>query len=100
MGHDLVEQMPDLHGRAIEEVTHRLGEPDTELSFTMGNSPGGEFRVPLFNYYPPDRPGSRNVAIKELWWRHSRYTVVIWFHKDEDHWVAFDSCRWKKGIAF
>lgn len=100
LGHAAVEEIPNLHGKAIEEVIRKLGEPDSQLSYTMGNSPGGELRGPLFFYYPPERPDNREVAIKELWWEHSRYTVVVWFHKMGEQWIALDTCRWKKGVQF
>jgi hypothetical protein len=84
-GHRAVEEMPDLHGKSIDEVTRTLGEPDDQH---------------FLYYYPPDRPDSRDVAIKELWWKRRRYTVVVWFHQVGEQWIAFDTCRWKEGVEF
>lgn len=100
MGYDLIEQTQDLRVKTIEEVTVRLGKPDSELSYTMANVPKDELHVGLYNYFPPDRPDTRDVAIKELWWKRGRYTVVVWFHQVGDRWIAFDKCHWKEGEAF
>jgi hypothetical protein len=99
-GHASVEKIPRLHGKTVERVISELGQPDSVLSYTMANSPGDEFRIALFNFYPPDRPGSGDAPIKELWWKHRRYSVVVWFHKVGDRWIALDTCRWKQGVAF
>jgi hypothetical protein len=99
-GHEEVEKLPHLHRKTKSEVISELGRPDQSLTFTLANSPGGEFRCELHNFYPFNRPEGVHLPIKELWWKHPEYTVVVWFQKVASEWVAFDSCRWKKGIEF
>ena len=100
LGHAPVEAIPSLDGKAISEVVRILGEPDSDHSYTMDKYPGGELGMWLCELYPHDRPESRDVAIRELWWEHNRFTVVVWFHKVGEQWVALDTCRWQKGVVF
>jgi hypothetical protein len=99
-GHKSVEKLARLDAMTLEEVVNDLGEPDSTLSYTMGECPGGVFRRPLWNYYPPHSAGYRDIAIKELWWKHARYTIVVWFHRVDERWIVLDSVRWKQGIEF
>lgn len=100
LGHGPVEKMPWLHGKSTKEVLAELGEPSREFEYTMGKSPGGEFRVELFNTYPPNDPKTADVRIKEMQWHRMRYHVAVWMHQVNGEWVVLDTCRWKEGIVF
>jgi hypothetical protein len=100
LGHRPVEKMPWLHGKATEEVLAELGEPSSQFEYTMGKSPGGEFRVELFNTYPPNDPKTADVRIKEMQWHKMRYHVAVWMHQVNGEWIVLDTCRWQEGIAF
>jgi hypothetical protein len=99
LGHAPVEKVPGLRGQTVDQVTRVLGKPDLDESYQMRDA-GGEFRIELRNTYRLDRPGNEDVEIRELWWKHSRFTVAVWFHQIDGQWVALDSCRWKQGIQF
>jgi hypothetical protein len=77
-----------------------LGPPDSTLDYTMETSPGGEFRIELFNTYPRNDPKTAQVKIKELQWHYPRYSIAIWLHQVDGEWIVLDTCRWKKAIAF
>jgi hypothetical protein len=99
-GHHPVEKMPWLHGQSFEKVLAALGEPSRQIDYTMGTSPGGEFRVELFNTYPPGDPKTKNVQIKEMQWHRHRYHVAVWLHMVNGEWLVLDTCRWQKGVVF
>jgi hypothetical protein len=99
-GHKPVEKLPHLHGKTLEAVIYCLGEPDLQLDYTMADSPDGEFRVELYNTYPPGDPKASQARIKELQWHRARYHVAVWLHQVNGEWVVLDTCRWIEGIAF
>ena len=99
-GHDPVERLPWLDGQPLGTVLAELGEPERRLEYTMANSPGGEFRVELYNTYPPDDPVAQQARILELQWHRNRYSIAVWMHKVNGEWAVLDSCRWQAGIAF
>ena len=99
--HAPAEKVLALHGRSESDILKQLGQPTSELVFTMDNAEG-EFRIELYNTYPPGAPNNNNVHIRECTWDYSRHKLTVWFHKpDEDgNWVALDTCRYQNGIAF
>jgi hypothetical protein len=99
-GHDRVEKLPHLHGQPLETVLARLGEPDRQLDYAMADSPDSEFRVELYNTYPPGDPTASKARIKELQWHRARYHVAVWLHQVNGEWVVLDTCRWKEGVVF
>jgi hypothetical protein len=99
-GHDRVEKLPRLHGQPLETVLASLGEPDRQLDYTMAASPGGEFRVELYNTYPPGDPTAAKARIKELQWHRTRYHIAVWLHQVNGEWVGLNTCRWKEGVVF
>jgi hypothetical protein len=98
-GHAWVEKLHHLHGQTPETVVAELGEPNTRHEFAMADC-CDEFRIELFNVYPPTDPRTAQVRIKEFQWHHRRYHIAVWFHQVNGEWVAVDTCRWKEGIAF
>jgi hypothetical protein len=99
-GHDRIEELPHLHGKPLEAVIASLGKPDWHLEYTMADSPGGEFRVELYNTYPPGDAKAAQARIKELQWHRARYHVAVWMHRVNGEWFVLDTCRWKEGIVF
>ncbi len=99
MVHEASGKINGLHGKTIEQVTTELGNPNRRMLWTIGQC-CDEFRCELLNVYPPDFPGNSSVPIKELWWKYPDYTLVVWFHRKNEDWIALDTCRWKKGVAF
>lgn len=99
-GHDPVEKLNYLHGKPLEAVLASLGEPDRQLHFSMADSPDGEFRVELYNTYPPGNPKAAQARIKEFQWHRSRYHVAVWMHQVNGEWIVLDSCRWREGVDF
>src|SRR4051794_36341901 len=77
-GHEPVETLPHLHGKPLDAVLSSLGQPDRQFEYTMAESPGGEFRVKLYNTYPPDDPKAAQARIKELQWHRARYHIAVW----------------------
>jgi hypothetical protein len=99
-GHQPVEKLSYLHGQPLESVIARLGKPDRQLEYKMAKSPGGEFRVELYNTYPPGDANAAEARIKELQWHRTRYHIAVWLHKVDDRWVVLNTCRWMEGIVF
>lgn len=87
-GHDPVEKLPWLHGQPLMKVFAELGQPYHQLEYTMGKSPGGEFRVELYNTYPPNDRETMDVRIKELQWHRSRYHIAVWTHLVNGEWIV------------
>ena len=99
-GHEPVEKLHRLHGKALDAVIADLKEPDWQLEYAMGDSPLGEFRVELYNTYPPRHPNAAQARIKELQWHRKRYHIAVWLHQVNGEWVVLDTCRWKDGVEF
>ena len=98
-GHGMIEKVPALHGLTDVELYDRLGEPGyvDEVSLSNGLD---EFRVELYNAYPPDDPGTQGVIIKEATWAYARYNITVWLHDVQGEWVVLDTCRWRKDVQF
>ena len=97
--HAPVEKVAGLHGQTDVSVLTRLGTPTHEYTFTM-KDPLGEFRIELYNTYPPNSPNNENIEIRECTWDYSRHRLTVWFHKPDGKWVALDTCRYRYGITF
>ncbi len=99
-GHAPVEKLHHLHGKSLDVGLADLRQPDRQLDYTMADCPGGEFRVELYNTYPPGDPKASQTRIKELQWHRPRYHIAVWLHQVNGEWVVLDTCRWKEGIVF
>jgi len=97
--HAPVEKVAALHGQTDHNVLDQLGSPANEHTFTMDEALG-EFRIELYNTYPPDSPDNKYVEIREFTWEYPRHRLTVWFHKPNETWVALDTCRYRNGIAF
>jgi len=97
--HAPVEKVFALHGQTEITVLNKLGDPAHEYTFTM-DQPLGEFQIELYNTYPPDSPNNPNVRIRECTWNYSRHRLTVWFHKQNESWIALDTCRYRNGIVF
>jgi hypothetical protein len=100
LGHDFIERLPWLHGQPIGIVVRELGQPDRQLEYAMKESPGGEFRIELYNTYPPDDPIAQETHILELQWHRTRYDIAVWLHQINGEWRVLDTCRWKASVNF
>ena len=99
LGHADVEKIPRLHGKSLAVVVNELGDPNHTVEFPMSEAVG-EFRVELYNTYPPSDPSTAAVRIKELQWDRPGYHITVWFHKIIQEWRVLDTCRWKEGVQF
>jgi hypothetical protein len=93
-------KVPALEGRTLKSVVAEIGAPDAQTEFAMGEATIGEFRIELYNTYPPDHAETRHVRIRELIWHRTGYHVAVWLHQVNGEWVVLDTCRWKEGIVF
>lgn len=99
IGHKDVEKLPRLHGKTLDEVVAELGSPNESDDFKL-DQPLPEFRIEIYNTYPPDDPNTPSVEIRERRWHRARYSIAVWFHRECNRWVAFNTCRWKSGVVF
>ena len=99
VGHESVEKLPNLNGKTMESVIADLGPPSMADDFKL-DQPLPEFRIEIYNTYPPDDPAPPSVEIRERRWQRARYTIAVWFHRECKRWVAFNTCRWKSGVVF
>ncbi|MCA9195260.1 MAG: hypothetical protein KDB03_25990 [Planctomycetales bacterium] len=97
--HKPVEKLPRLHGQTERSVLNRLGKPDQKYEFTMDDAVG-EFRIELYNTYPPNSPNNSTVEIRELTWEYPRYKLTVWLHRPNGTWTVLDTCRYRNGIMF
>jgi len=97
--HAAVEKVPSLHGDSVDQIMDRLGHPAHEFWFAMDEAVG-EFRVELFNFYPPKSPDNDKVEIRESTWEYSRHRLTVWFHRPNGVWVALDTCRYRNYVRF
>jgi hypothetical protein len=97
--HDTVERLTYLHGVDEARLLAELGDPDSRTSFRMDEC-CSEFRISLYNTYPPEHPGRSSVVIHELIWEHLNHSKVAWLHKQGDKWVVLDGLRFKAGTVF
>jgi hypothetical protein len=94
-----VGKVPTLHGATEERVLAALGAPSQTYEFPVEDG-GDEFRIELWNTYPPGDARSWGVRIREWQWRYKEFSFAAWFHKVGGRWVVLDTCRWRKGIVF
>ena len=99
MLHAPVEKIPRLHGKELPAVIAEFGKPHQTYEFSLAD-PLPEFRVELYNIYPPDDPKTASVTIRELQWHYATYHVAVWLHRVKGKWTVIDTCRWKKGVLF
>lgn len=81
-----------LHGLKETQLFERLGIPKRTNEFTMDRVGASEFRIELFNFYPPGRPENSNTVIREYTWEYFRYRLTVWLHKPNDDWLVLDTC--------
>jgi len=97
--HDAVEKIPRLHGKELSVVIAEFGKPDQTHEINLAD-PLPEFRVELYNVFPPDDPMTASVTIRELQWHYTTYNVAVWLHCVNGKWIVVDTCRWKEGVVF
>ena len=81
------------------QVISKFGAPERDETFPMSDAVG-EFRVELFNTYPPNKPANASVKIEEMWWKDGDYWITLWLHQKNGDWKVLDSCRWHKDVRF
>lgn len=99
MSADAPRRVTNLHGLTESQVTATLGPPVRTHEFTMAEC-CDEFRVELYNTYPPDEAAHAEVRIRELWWKDGEYWVTVWLHRQDAEWIVLDSLRWHKELVF
>jgi len=100
LGHAHIEKLPRLHGKSLGALIADMGEPDKQDNYTMADCPADEFRIELYNTYPPGDPKAAQARIKELQWHRVGYYITVWLHQVNGEWVVLDTCRWKEGVQF
>lgn len=88
-----------LEGKTDAQVTMLLGKPDSATEFLM-DTVHDEFRIGLFNTYPPNGPKSSNVRIREWRWSYRYFNVAVWLHFINGQWQVLNTCRWKHDTKF
>jgi hypothetical protein len=86
-------------GRTFDQVVSDLGQPARTDSFKLGQALD-EMRGPLQNTFPLDKPGNKDIEIKEATWEDGDYYLTVWFHKVDDAWVVIEGVRWHKNVRF
>lgn len=87
------------HGLKYEEVTNKLGQPDTSETFRMEDDLS-EFRIELLNTYPLDKVENRKVVIREETWNDGDYRSTLWFSQAGNDWKVISGLRWHKDTDF
>ncbi|MBX9625307.1 MAG: hypothetical protein K2X82_15985 [Gemmataceae bacterium] len=94
-----VDKVEALHRATEERVLAALGEPNQTWEYPVDKA-GDEFRIELWNTYPPGDARSRGVQILEWQWRYKEFSFAVWFHRVDGRWVVLNTLRWRKGIEF
>ncbi len=96
-----VSSLPQYHGKSEQQIITRIGQPIREDQFGIPvQGQLDNFRGPLHNTYPPDRPANADVRIRELTWRDGAFYVTVWLHRVDGDWLVLDTCRWHEGVQF
>ncbi len=93
------EHIPELHGKSVDEVIAKLGNPHSTKFFTLDHWLGRP-RSLMFDFYPPNKPENLKVQIMEMGWEYYSFYIRVWFHKVDGEWVVLHTLKWKKGVEF
>ena len=86
-------------GNTESELVLTLGEPNTRDTYAMDQA-YGEFRVSLFNTYPPDLPNLSEIQIREYTWEYDHNKFTAWLHAVDDEWQILDTCQYETEAVF
>jgi hypothetical protein len=89
----------DWRGLSDEQIIAALGNQYSSDEFVVGNIQK-PWRREILNYYDPRIRQNRFVRIRELSWEKDKYNQVVWFHKQNGKWVAFDAHIFNKGLRY
>jgi hypothetical protein len=98
IGHQAVEHVPRLHGKTLIVVEREVGRPHSvsEFTITQVNTP---LRCSLRDTYQGVALDSCE-PIREATYEYDNATLVIWYRQVGTEWVAINTCRIRKGVAF
>ena len=81
------------------ELLEKWGESASSTEFKIGDGVP-EFRIELYNDFPPGDPASAEVRIKEDTWRLDGYRFTMWSHQPEGRWQALQAVSYVDGVQF
>lgn len=92
------ENMMDL---SMAEAVARYGEPTMSEQFIVDGALS-EFRIGLYNIYPPAAYRSKKITLAELTWeKDGQQNITVWYEADsEGQWRPKHSLEWAKGSEF
>ena len=101
---EIVDRVPAGQARQAERRRGIVAQ-DAGISFANHAQisladPQPEFRIELYNIYPPDDPKTASVTIRELQWHYATYSIAVWLHRVKGKWIVLNTCRWKEGVVF
>jgi len=83
-----------LSGRKAEDLTAKNGIPDDAEFFLIGDGLS-EFRIELYNDFPPSDPATAKVNVLEYTWKYDGYAVTAWLVESEKR-----NWRVKQAVAY
>lgn len=81
--------------RHIQELFASKGTPKYISEFRPEIDNISEFRVGIYNHYPPGAD-VKNVLIKEYIWHYPGLKEAYWFHNIDGVWVLLNTIEWNK----
>ena len=85
-----------LRRQDLDAVLVALGPPATESEFAMSEC-CSEFRIELWNTYPPDDPAAESVRIRELTWDLSGHYLTVWADSASGRWQVLENVIYPQG---
>jgi hypothetical protein len=94
-----VTRLSGLDGQSDAALAERFGAPWRKETFRLGDRQD-EFHVAIENHYPMRVAGNADVLLQEWTWEHGKCRLVVWLHRPDAAWVAFDNLRYPVGTEF
>lgn len=90
-----------VRGKPMDELVKLYGPPHKTYEVKMDEGVP-EFRIELYNDYPPGEPQSKGIIITEHTYRYDEdgYQATIWYHDVAGTMTALQAVSWNDGVKF
>ena len=89
----------ELLGKDENYVISKLGKPGSSVILKFSRSSNlHEYQSNLYKIFSDI--GDSFIEVKELRWKMSDDTVVVWLKKSDSTWAVVDTLKWGKDIRY
>lgn len=94
-----VQKKEGLAGLSEAALIEKLGQPESQAFIKLDkDSQLHEYQSDLYKIIKPSFAGS--IGVKELRWKKSNETLVVWLKYEDGKLVSFDNLAWSDDVRF